>query len=331
MKRLITLLLLLAGSCTTVEERVQEVLDRYWTAGEWVKECSEENIHQNHEQIEERFVRWIRLLELLPTDEAGPRLQKWLQELEATAIGFNAGWELTEKHLYSPLSPLRDDELYIYALEEIVRSPHIDSYTKLRPRFQLNMARRNRPGTAAADFAMTLSDGTAQRLHDIDAPLTLLIFSDPECEDCRQKVKQLRQNGWIRLAELCNELQIVAVYSDTDEVYDKWEEYAATLPDRWIKARDEGARLHYDGLYDLRATPALYLLDTQKRVLVKGAASLPPITRQLRHTLLRGKQSEERLSQASYAQPHRGGVESAAEAADKQTVMDQHLYSPNRE
>lgn len=285
MKRLLVLLLLLAGGCSPSTERVLRELDDALSVNEW----DEETIRNQPEQLEEHFVRWIRLLEQLPTGEAGPRLQKGLQEIGTSAIGILFGWEIAEKHLYVPSSPLSDDELYAYALEEIIRSPHIDDFHKLGPRFQLNMVRRNRPGTPAADFQLTLKDGSLQRLHEVDAPLTLLIFIDPECADCRQTVKRLRRNVWIRWAERCGELQIVAVYSNVEESYDRWEEYATTLPDRWITARDEGALLHYDGLYDLRATPALYLLDPQKRVLVKGAFTLPPVTRQIRQSLFCGR------------------------------------------
>ncbi len=286
MKRLLILLLLLAGGCTPSAERVRQQADSYWRAGEW----DEENVRRHPEQLEERFGRWVGLLEQLPAEEAGPRLRRWLQEREASAVGFQFGWELAEKYLYVPYSPLRDDELYAYALEEIVRSPQIDDYRKLRPRYQLNMVRRNRPGTPAADFTLKLPDGTGQRLHEVEAPLTLVVFSDPECDDCRRMVRRLRRNGWIRLAELRGHLQIVAVYSNPEEQYDRWEEYASTLPDRWLTARDEGAQLHYKGLYDLRATPSLYLLDAQKRVRVKGAVTLPPVTRQILRALLRGNE-----------------------------------------
>ena len=286
MKRLLILLLLLAGGCTPSAERVRQEADRCWAAGEW----NEEAVRRHPEQLEERFGRWVGLLEQLPVEEAGPRLRTWLQEREGSAAGFQFAWELTEKYLYVPYSPLRDDELYAYALEEIVRSPQIDDYRKLRPRYQLNMVRRNRPGSPAADFALTLPDGTVQQLHDVKAPLTLLVFSDPECDDCRRMVRRLRRNGWIRLAELRKELKIDAVYSNPEELCESWEEYASTLPDRWLTARDEGARLHYKGLYDLRATPALYLLDPQKRVLVKGAVTLPPVTRQIRRALLPGRE-----------------------------------------
>lgn len=284
MKRLLVLLLLLAGGCSPSTERVLRELDDALSPNEW----DEETIRSQPEQLEECFVRWVRLLEQLPTEEAGPRLQKGLQQFGTSDIGILFGWQLAEKHLYDPSSPLCDDELYAYALEEIIRSPHIGDYHKLGPRFQFNMVRRNRPGTPAADFLLTFSDGSVQRLHEVDAPLTLLVFSDPECADCRQTVKRLRRNVWIRWAELRGALQIVAVYSNVEELYDRWEEYASTLPDRWLTARDEGALLHYKGLYDLRTTPALYLLDAQKRVLVKGVITLPPVTRQIRQSLFRG-------------------------------------------
>jgi len=270
--------LLVFAACAPSPEQVRRELD----------ELEIENaFNADPEATEKTFGRWIELLEQLPADEAGERIDGFFRRLEEHPDRFLLGRELAEKYLYSPESPLRDDELYGCALQRIVESRHIGAYDKLRPRFQLNMVRRNRPGTPAADFALDCSDGTSKSLEELKSPLVLLVFATPDCPECRSLLGRLSRNGWIRMAEALGELRIAAVYSSPEERYDRWEEFCGELPDRWIKACDRGARLHYEGLYDLRSTPALYLLDAEKRVLVKGVPNLRPVTKRLRKELFR--------------------------------------------
>ena len=46
----------------------------------------------------------------------------------------------------------------------------------------------------------------------------------------------------------------------------------SVCPTGWIDAIDEEQTLMHDAVYDLRTVPAIYLLDRNKRVLLKNAA-----------------------------------------------------------
>ena len=54
-----------------------------------------------------------------------------------------------------------------------------------------------------------------------------------------------------------------------DEDLGAWRAYRDRIPARWINAYDATQQLREKELYDLKAIPALYLLDCDKRVLVK--------------------------------------------------------------
>lgn len=240
------------------------------------------------ERTEALFDRYVRLLEdarLMP-QQSGPHLQNLLDRAETDQAVFRLFAELCEKYLYSPESPVRSDELYLFALERIIESPHLNDYEKLRPRSQRNMALRNRPGERAADFVCTLADGTRKPLHGIEAEFTLLFFNDPDCGECEKMIRALQQEPLIRETEKAGRLRVVAVYSSPEERYERWRSHLDRYPAGWIAACDEGARIHYEGLYDLRIIPCLYLLDARKRVLTKGAVSVERIAADL-HTAIR--------------------------------------------
>ena len=61
---------------------------------------------------------------------------------------------LFEKYLYDPNSPMRNEELYIPALEAMIASERLGEADKVRARYRLELARRNRPRDAGNRFPL---------------------------------------------------------------------------------------------------------------------------------------------------------------------------------
>ena len=66
----------------------------------------------------------------------------------------------------------------------------------------------------------------------------------------------------------CGTSAVVSVCIGTDP--EVWKE--TVCPTGWIDGIDEEQTLMHDAVYDLRTVPAIYLLDRNKRVLLKNAA-----------------------------------------------------------
>jgi hypothetical protein len=62
-------------------------------------------------------------------------------------------------------------------------------------------------------------------------------------------------------------IEVLAVYADGDVA--EWRKAQPERPDWWIWAYDKGQVIQNKNLYDLKAIPTLYLLDEQKRVILK--------------------------------------------------------------
>ena len=174
---------------------------------------------------------------------------------------------LSDKYLYEPNSPMRNEDLYILVLRTLVAQPTMDDTDKIRPRHLLKMVLRNRPGDTAADFDYLLRNGSRGRLSKIEAEYTLLYFNDPDCGDCRrvkefltasETINSLLKTGQLALLSVCVEGRTPS-----------WQ--SSTLPDGWINGCDEGQRLTREEVYDLKAMPTLYLLDADKKVILKDA------------------------------------------------------------
>lgn len=188
---------------------------------------------------------------------------------------------LTDEVLHNPNSPMRDDELFIPAMETILASPLLDEYDRMAPEHEIHMARQNRIGQKANDFSYTTADGRTSRLHALRADFVLLFINNPGCDMCREIREAICQSPMLSEMIERRELAVLALYPDEDLT--EWRAYSEQIPPAWINAYDRGCKIESGGLYDLRAIPSLYLLDSRKRVLVKDAVDVGQIEWTLDH------------------------------------------------
>lgn len=182
---------------------------------------------------------------------------------------------LAERVLHEPNSPMRDDEKYIPVLEVALSSGWLDEYERLPYEHDLRIARQNRVGRKANDFSYTLANGKSGRLYDIKSDYTIIFISNPDCPMCRNVREQMLQSEILSRMVDSGALKVLVVYPDEDLAL--WREHLGDYPKAWINAYDKGGVISAEGLYDLKAIPALYLLDREKRVLVKDSTNVPYI------------------------------------------------------
>ena len=75
------------------------------------------------------------------------------------------------------------------------------------------------------------------------------------------------------------DLKILAMYTDKNEKL--WLDSLKSYPAKWIAGRDENEYLYTKKVYDVRAISTIYLLDEQKKVMLKDATSVKKIEQAL--------------------------------------------------
>ncbi len=242
------------------EERAGYLARHYWD----LYDFADTALLNNGAITEQAFTNYLQALSVASAKDVTAGVKATLDKASAgdsTAIGRFAA--LFEKYLHDPNSPIRNEELYIPVLRYMIASDKVPELEKIRPRMLLEMALKNRPGDVATDFAYTLSNGRQGRLWEIKNRYTLLFFNNPDCHDCA-RVKE-----FIELSPYIGDnpnVSILALYPDEDLTL--WR--AISYPKGWINACDNGV-VKRDRLYDLKAIPCLYLLDSDKRVILKDA------------------------------------------------------------
>ena len=170
---------------------------------------------------------------------------------------------------------MRNEEFYIPVLDAMLASPLLEEIEKVRPKARRELAQKNRIGTKALNFSYTLASGAQGSLYQQQADYILLFINNPGCGMCKQLREQIA--GSPMLSEMIERgrLKILALYPDEDLA--EWREYRGHIPPSWINGYDAGCVVREKSLYDLHAIPALYLLDRDKRVLVKDSTDVPYI------------------------------------------------------
>ncbi|MEG1546506.1 MAG: DUF5106 domain-containing protein, partial [Bacteroides sp.] len=200
---------------------------------------------------------------------ANASLQSLIKCAEADTAMFSYFKKLTDKYLYNPNSPMRNEDYYLAVLDKLIDSPLTNDAQKSTLTFRRNLAMKNRVGDKAADFVYTLASGAQAKMYNLKADYTLLFFNNPGCHACEEIMEAMKSSQIIGNMLSENKLKVLAFYTDEDLA--EWKRYQTTMSSFWINAYDKGTVLKERELYDLKAIPTLYLLDKQKNVLLKDA------------------------------------------------------------
>lgn len=173
---------------------------------------------------------------------------------------------ISDLMLYDPQSIIRNEEMYIPVEEAKVASEFTTDEEKADAAALLPRLRLNRLGTPAADFGFTQLNGRTIRLYDVKAGITVLLFSNPGCENCKAVIDQLRSMPGLDDLIAKGRLAVINVYPDAD--LDEWRRYAPIYPKNWYNGYNGDLDVA-GGLYNLRAIPSLYVLDENKNVVFK--------------------------------------------------------------
>lgn len=208
----------------------------------------------------------------VPDSLAHSAMSRLMQRASTSRKMFDYFMMLSDMVLHDPNSPLRNDEKYIPVLEQAVKSPYYDEYERMPYEFDLKVAMQNRVGHKANDFVYTLATERSARMHSIKADYLLIFISNPGCPMCREIREQLMASPMLNELSERGKFKVLVIYPDSDLV--AWREHLNDYPASWINAYDKGGVITRDRLYDLKAIPALYLLDSEKMVMAKDCTDV---------------------------------------------------------
>jgi hypothetical protein len=225
--------------------------------------------------VEQKFANWTMYLDMVPLSVADKAVGKLYdravacERQDTSSNVFETITSLAGKYLYDPNSPLRNEDHYNSFARRLSSCDLVEPSLRGKYRYEAEMTSLNRMGTIAADFRFSDKNGRTHTLHGIEAPMTLLFFSNPGCEACMNIIRVLKGDQRISSMISSGFMAIVNIYIDED--LQAWREYMPVYPEEWYNGFDPDLVIRTDNLYSVRAIPSLYLLDKDKRVIMKDA------------------------------------------------------------
>ena len=227
------------------------------------------------EDVEKQMGTYVTLLQMIPPKAAPGAVRRAFSLSEGFSVRYpESGMledfaELFRKYVYDPASPVRDEELWLDFLEPLISSEVADKALRTSREWEMKVCSMNRPGTAAADFAFTDLSGRKRSLYGIKAQYTVLIFGNPDCHACKELTVAFRESPEIEALIRSGKVKVVDIYIDEDVA--AWKAAGESYPTEWINGYDHLGRIRADRIYAVRAIPSIYLLDSDKTVLLKDA------------------------------------------------------------
>lgn len=216
--------------------------------------------------MEQNFVNFIQLYNYGSENGIRKATRKLMKKAEADKNSFLLLCYIAERYLYDPNSPMRCEEHFILFLQEIAQTMLLTDYERLRYTYLIEEVQKNRPGMIATDFAYISREGDRRTLHQTPGKRILLLFYDPECGHCSEILQKLHASSLIQELIANKELTVLAIY--TEDNRSLWDKTNKTMPQEWYVGIDADA-IQERELYALPAMPVIYLLDKDKKVLLK--------------------------------------------------------------
>ena len=225
--------------------------------------------------VEQKFADWTSIMEYAGNDiwskAVGNLYDRALacERKDTASQVFETFVDLFQKYYYDPNSPMRNEDVYYHFVSRYASYEGLTDVEKTKYEREARLCALNRIGTRASDFRFADRRGNITNLYDIKAELTLLFFSNPGCDACMNIINVLREDPVISSMVASGRLAIANIYIDED--IQAWRSYMPVYPEEWYNGFDPDMILRSNEIYAIRAIPSLYLLDSEKRVIMKDA------------------------------------------------------------
>jgi len=131
-------------------------------------------------------------------------------------------------------------------------------------REQVDRIRPNIIGMKAHDLIMDSDRGMFVALYDIEKDFTVVYFWEPDCGHCAEATPKLK--AWYDTAKNQG-VEVFSVCTAGDK--SKWQKYIDDHKLDWINGWDPERRTNFGYYYNVEATPLIYILDRDKKILAK--------------------------------------------------------------
>ena len=206
-------------------------------------------------------------------DKVNAALDKLMKNLQKNPTLLVQFTKAAEESIYGPRAEVWIDELYVKILRSALSSKKFPKTRRARYEEQLKQLENTLVGGTPAMFEFKRASGDDAKYFPMSTP-TVIFFGDPGCADCRMSRLRMEANVAFSKAVTDGKINMLYIIPDPEP---GWEKEVENLPRTWTV----GASDTVSGIYDLRDSPDIYVIDGEGKIVAKHINSSQAIQKSM--------------------------------------------------
>lgn len=228
-------------------EKCNWLAENFWNPLDIKSKDAVDQARLNH-----AFQVYASTVQYADKDRVTAAVDRLMKSLQKNPMLLYQMTKAAEENIYGPRAEFWIDELYARILRSALANKKFPTSKRMRYENQLRQLDATMIGSEPARFDFVRANGDAARFFAMATP-TVIIFGDPDCDQCRIGKLRMQSNVAFSKAVSDGRINVLFIIPDADE---GWQNKVADFPSNWIV----GASDTVSDIYDLRDTPEVYVI-----------------------------------------------------------------------
>lgn len=235
-------------SITEFREKCNWLADNFWNP---LDLKTKEVVDQS--KLNHAFQVYATTIQYADKSVVTSAVDKLMKNLQKNPILLYQMTKAAEEIVYGPRAEFWIDELYARILSSALSSKKFPKNKRLRYELQLKQLENSLIGKTPSRFEFERPNGDTAQYFPMSTP-TIIIFGDPECDECRMGKLRMQSNIGFSKAVADGKINVLFIIPDADT---GWKEKVTDFPKNW----SVGASSSVADIYDIREIPEIYVID----------------------------------------------------------------------
>lgn len=212
-------------------------------------------------KLNHAFQVYATTIQYANKDKATAAVDKLMKSLQKNPMLLYQMTKAAEENIYGPRAEIWIDELYARILTSALANKKFPKTKRARYELQLKQLNGTMIGKRPAEFDFVRANGEPAKYFPMATP-TIIIFGDPDCDDCRMGKLRMQSNVAFSKAVTDGKLNVLFIIPDPE---DGWQAKVADFPKNWTVGGSDTV----SEIYDMREIPEVYVIGSDGNIVAK--------------------------------------------------------------
>ncbi len=240
-----------------LEERCDYLVSHFWDRFNYKAAASKT------EKLNNTFGDWVSFMPYAHADTVHSAINRLLTANKKDGAAILHLARLAESWFYSDSTEYPSEELYLPFARAAAKNGKIKGADKARFELHTRMLENSRAGAVVQHLDFKTPEGLPGSINNYRTQAVVIFFTDHTCDDCSMARVRLAADHNAKALLSAGLLTVLAI--EPGEQTSEWLAATTSYPSEWVLGTSEDA----DSYFNIRETPAFYLLDGRHKVLAK--------------------------------------------------------------